>query len=75
MATSTAVVTSNIDSVPEVAGDAGVLHDPHDVDAHVKSIERLLEDAEKRRTLTERASDRAAQFTWARSAAETVAVY
>jgi glycosyltransferase involved in cell wall biosynthesis len=75
MAASTAVVTSNVYSVPEVVGDATVLRDPHDVDAHVEAIERLLDDERERRRLAERAYDRAGQFTWEKSAAETVDVY
>jgi len=75
MAASTAVVTSNAYSVPEVAGDAAELHDPSDVDAHVETLEQLLTDTERRQTLAERAHDRARQFTWEQSAAETIEVY
>jgi len=41
MAASTAVVTPDVYSVPEVVGEAASLHDPHDIDAHVEAIERL----------------------------------
>ncbi|WP_436926761.1 glycosyltransferase family 4 protein [Halosimplex amylolyticum] len=75
MAASTAVVASNVYSVPEVAGDAAVLHDPHDVDAHVDSIERLLSHQDERRALATDAYGRASGFTWEKSAAETKAVY
>lgn len=44
MAAGCAVVTSDVYSVPEVADDAAVLCDPHDTDAHVEAIERLLEE-------------------------------
>jgi len=75
MAASTAVVTSNVYSVPEIAGDAAVLHDPHDIDAHVESIERLLENESERQTLARNAHDRAQEFTWQQSAANTIDVY
>jgi len=75
MAASTAVVTSNVYSVPEVAGDAASLHDPHDIDGHVNAIERLLDDERQRRQLAEQAHDRATAFTWEQSAADTVDVY
>ncbi|AWB28166.1 glycosyltransferase family 4 protein [Halococcoides cellulosivorans] len=75
MAASCAVVSSDVYSVPEVAGDAARLFDPDAVDAHVAAIEELLADARERRALAERAHDRSAGFTWAESAAETRAVY
>jgi glycosyltransferase involved in cell wall biosynthesis len=75
MAAGCAVVTSNVYSVPEIAGDAAVLCDPHDVDSHVDAIERLLEDADERQTLAAKARDRASQFTWQQAAEETEAVY
>jgi len=75
MAASTAVVTSDVYSVPEVTGNAAVLHDPHDVESHVESIDRLLDDDGRRRELAEAAAERAAEFTWDRSATETKAVY
>lgn len=75
MAASTAVVTTDVYSVPEVTGDAAVLRDPHDTDAHVAAVERLLEDGDDRRALARRARERASQFTWERAASETEAVY
>jgi len=75
MAASTAVVTSDVYSVPEVVGEAASLHDPHDIDAHVEAIERLLDDERERRDLAERAHERAKNFTWEESAAATIEVY
>lgn len=75
MAANTAVVTTDVYAVPEVTGDQAVLHDPDDVDAHVASIERLLEDDAKRRALSQGARERAAAFTWAETARKTEAVY
>ena len=75
MAASTAVVTSDVYSVPEVAGDTALCFDPHNIDAHVEAIERLLEDEAERRTLARKAHERARQFTWDQSAANTIDVY
>ena len=36
MACGTPVVTSNVSSLPEVAGDAALLVDPYDVEAHCR---------------------------------------
>jgi len=77
---SIALVTSDVYSIPEVTGDTVLRFDahdidPHDIDAHVDAIERLLDDERERRRLAERAHDRAEGFTWEKSAAETVDVY
>jgi glycosyltransferase involved in cell wall biosynthesis len=75
MACGTAVITSNTTSLPEVAGDAACLVDPYDVAAIRNAIDELLEDVEKRDDLRERALARAADFSWARVAEQTIEVY
>ncbi|HEU5423624.1 MAG TPA: glycosyltransferase family 1 protein [Nitrolancea sp.] len=75
MACGTPVVTSNVSSLPEVAGDAALMVDPTDQDALAGAIARLLESPELRATLRERGLARAAAFSWERTARETVAVY
>ena len=40
-----AVITSNTSSLPEVAGDAALLVDPHDMDAIAEAMYRLVTDA------------------------------
>jgi glycosyltransferase involved in cell wall biosynthesis len=62
-------------SMPEVAGDAALLFDPSDTAAIAVVVERLLGDAELRRQLAERGLERAAAFSWERTARETVASY
>ena len=54
MACGTPVLTSNVSSLPEVAGDAAVLVPPTDVDAIADGLRRLLEDAALRADLAER---------------------
>ena len=44
MASGTPVVTSNVSSLPEVAGDAAVLVDPYDPQAIADGIHRVLTD-------------------------------
>jgi glycosyltransferase involved in cell wall biosynthesis len=70
-----AVVTSATTSTAEVAGDAAVLVDPLDVDAIAAALQRLLGDAELRDRIGVAARERAAAFTWARTADATVAAY
>lgn len=75
MANLTAVVTSNVSSLPEVAGDAALLVDPYDSEAIADGIRRVVHDDALRASLVERGRIRAAEFSWAKSAAATLAVY
>jgi glycosyltransferase involved in cell wall biosynthesis len=75
MACGTPVLTANVSSLPEGAGDAAVLVPPNDVDAIAEGLGRLLEDDTLRRQLSERGYRRAASFSWERCALETLAVY
>jgi len=72
MAQGTPVVTSAGRSTAEVAGGAAVLVDPLDVDAIGAGIEAALVDASD---LAIRGRARAAELTWAATAAATRAVY
>ena len=75
MAAGTPVLTSNTSSLPEVAGDAALLVDPHSLDSIRQGLERLLEDESLRKTLVQRGRDREQTFTWQRTAEETLSVY
>jgi glycosyltransferase involved in cell wall biosynthesis len=75
MACGAPVICSNKSSLPEVAGDAGLLVDPHDANAIAAALDRVLCDASLRSELRQRSLSRAAAFTWKRTAAQTVAVY
>ena len=75
MACGTPVVTSNISALPEVAGDAGLLVDPYDVDAISQALAELLESQERRDELARRGLERARRFTWHQVAEQTVRVY
>jgi glycosyltransferase involved in cell wall biosynthesis len=75
MACGTPVVTSSTSSLPEVAGDAALLVDPYNVDELAGAMRRVLEQPEAAQGLRERGLARAAQFSWDRTARETIAVY
>jgi glycosyltransferase involved in cell wall biosynthesis len=75
MACGTPVVSSNASSLPEVAGDAALLIDPRDVDGLAAAIDRLAHDPMLRTDLAKRGIERARQFSWMRTARETVEVY
>jgi glycosyltransferase involved in cell wall biosynthesis len=75
MAAGCPVLTSNISAPREVAGDAAVLVDPHDVNAIAAGMERLLTNEALRQELIARGRRRAAQFTVERCAKLTHALY
>jgi len=64
MAAGTAVVTSNTSSLPEIAGDAAILVDPHSERELRDALERMLLSAGLRDALAARGRHRAAQFHW-----------
>ena len=76
MASGTPVVTSNVSSLPEVAGDAAVLVDPYRPEAIADGIERVLTDSVLR-ARSARASGlaRAKQFSWETSVRRVREIY
>lgn len=75
MACGIPTITSNVSSMPEVVGDAGLLVPPDDVEEWAAAIYRLLSDAELRVTLGEKGLRRAAQFSWEKAARQHLEVY
>lgn len=75
MGCGTPVVTSNVSSLPEVTGDAGLMVDPYDIEAIADAITRILEDSALRDTLTARGLARVKQFTWENSARQLIDIY
>jgi glycosyltransferase involved in cell wall biosynthesis len=74
MACGTAVLTSNVGALPETAGDAALLVDPHDTEEIAAGIERLLTDDALRDRLREAGRVRAASFSWDETARRTAEV-
>jgi alpha-1,3-rhamnosyl/mannosyltransferase len=75
MASGVPVVTSRGGALEEVAGDAAVLVDPKDTDEIAAGIEKILDDTTLRESLIQKGQARAAQFSWERTARETLRVY
>ena len=71
MAAGTPVLTSNVSSLPEVAGDAALLVDPKSTDEIVAGIERLLLSPSLREELVEKGHRQARRFSWEQSAKQT----
>ncbi len=75
MACGTPVVTSNVSSLPEVAGDAALMVTPTDLDALIDTLERLITEETLRSKLTAKGLARAKEFTWDRSAFQLRQIY
>lgn len=75
MACGTPVITSNVSSLPEVAGDAAILTDPMDVQAIVDAITRLQQDDSYQQKLVKKGLVRASLFTWEKTAEKVAFVY
>jgi len=68
MASDTAVICSNVTSMPEVAGDAAVLVDPLQVDEIARAMLRLSADDDFRNKLIENGKIQRTKFTWDKTA-------
>ena len=68
------VITSNISSMPEVAGDAAEYCDPNNTDTIVVALEKVLLNKERAAALVAKGSERLKIFSWRKCAAETLDV-
>lgn len=75
MACGTPVIVSNVSSLPEVVGDAALLVDPQHDEEITVALWRLLTDQPLWDELQAKGLQRAAAFSWERTAQETMAVY
>jgi glycosyltransferase involved in cell wall biosynthesis len=75
MACGVPVVTTNVSSLPEVAGDAAVLLNPYSVDELADGIWRILSNEDLRDGCIKKGIERARSFTWERCAIETLKVF
>jgi glycosyltransferase involved in cell wall biosynthesis len=75
MACGIPTVVSNVSSLPEVVGDAGLQVDPSDPGALMSALRGLLESPARREELRGRSLERATRFRWERTAAEMEEVF
>ena len=71
----TPVITSTTSSLPEVAGDAGLLVDPYDVAALTAAMRRVDEDETLTTAMSERGLEQAQRFSRARYRERLTALY
>lgn len=75
MARRTPVITSNVSSMPEIAGDAAIVVNPHDPHALAAAMGKLVGDTDLQKDLIGRGVGRARSFTWEKTARATIDVY
>jgi glycosyltransferase involved in cell wall biosynthesis len=71
----TPVVVSNVASLPEVAGSAGLAVPPRDHAALAESLRVVLTSPSERSRLSALALEQAGRFSWEKCARDTLAVY
>lgn len=75
MASGAPVVCSDASSLPDVVGDAALVFPAGDQSGLTEALRRVLRDPALRERLAAEGRKQAARFTWAKTAAKTVAVY
>lgn len=75
MACGTPVVAANTSSIPEAAGEAALLFEPHDVAALANHIESVVGNPSLAVTMGERGRLQAQQFSWIRSGRDMTQIY
>ncbi len=75
MAAGCPVVASQLSSLPEVVGEAGLLVDPLNIEAIADGLQRVLTDEALAAELRQRGYERARQFTWERTARMALRLY
>ncbi len=68
MAVGTPVLTSNVSSLPELAGDAAILVDPYSVNDISRGLALLLTDSNLREQYSAKGQARSQEFTWEKCA-------
>jgi glycosyltransferase involved in cell wall biosynthesis len=75
MAAGTAVITSNVSSLPEITGDAALLVDPRSQSELTAALVRLLESKDLRAELAMRGRSQAHKFQWSHCAAKSLELF
>jgi glycosyltransferase involved in cell wall biosynthesis len=70
MASGVPVITSNLSSMPEIAGNAALTVNPYDVEDITHAMRQVLQSESLRQTLILAGLERAKMFTWERAGRE-----
>lgn len=61
--------------MPEITGDAALIVDPDNVEEMAEAISRVITDESLRAKLIEKGYERVKQFSWEKTARETLEVF
>jgi len=75
MACGTPVITSNVSSLPEVAGDAAIYVNPIDMNSVVTAMEALVQNKNEKERLINQGINNLSRFSWGKMAEQTIKVY
>jgi len=75
MACGTPVITSNVSSLPEVIGDAGIMIDPHNCEELAQAMHRVLTEPGLKEEMRKKGLERSKGFSWRHTAKRTQEVY
>jgi glycosyltransferase involved in cell wall biosynthesis len=75
MACGTPVITSNVSSLPEVAGDAGILINPYDTEAISQTMIKVLSDKTLQKDMRTKGFENVKRFSWKNSAKELIGLF
>jgi glycosyltransferase involved in cell wall biosynthesis len=75
MARGCPVITSNVSSMPEVAGDAAILVDPYNVEQLEYEMERIISSETLRKELKIKGLEQSKKFSWDKTAEMTEGVF
>ena len=75
MASRVPIVTSNVSSMPEVVGNAGITVEPSNVDSLAEAIEKVISDSKLRENMIKTGIKQIEKFNWQDTARKTLDVY
>lgn len=75
MACGTPVITSNLTSLPEVVGDAGIMVDTLNIEELTKAMHEVLTNENLKENMIKKGLERAKMFSWEKFAEKTLKVY
>jgi len=75
MTCGTPVAASNVSSLPEVVGDAGITFNPKKIDSITDAMNQVLTDSKFKAILSEKGKKHAETFSWERAAVKTLDIY
>jgi len=75
MASGTPVICSNATSLPEVVGNAALMHDPEDIETLTNYIKKMIDDSEIKSEMIKAGLAQSRNFSWSHCTDKTIEAY